>query len=145
MKNTASELYLLAPTQGYQHAFTFIRMLAVHLRSVVRSSTSGKGGENQEAFRAVYNWQFVHALDFWSRVLGGACSLEMQREKAGLESVLKPLIYPLTQVALGVVRSVPFPSCNFNLSRPLLRINEECHVNVDGRGDQSVRKGPTPS
>ena len=104
MKNTAAELYLLAQPQAYQHAFTFIRMLAVHLRTVVRSSTSGKGGENQEAFRAVYNWQYVHAVDFWCKVLAGACGTEAQREKAGLESPLKPLIYPLSQIALGVVR-----------------------------------------
>lgn len=99
MKNTASELFLLAQPQAYTHAFTFIRMLAVHLRTVVRSSTSGKGGDNQEAFRAVYNWQFVHALDFWSKVLSGAV-----KDQTGLESPLKPLIYPLTQIALGVVR-----------------------------------------
>ena len=104
MKNTAAEQYLLAQPQAYQHAFTFIRMLAVHLRTVVRSSTSGKGGENQEAFRAVYNWQYVHAVDFWCKVLAGACGTEAQREKAGLESPLKPLIYPLSQIALGVVR-----------------------------------------
>jgi nucleolar complex protein 2 len=104
MKNTASELYQLAPTQAYQQAFTFIRMLAVHLRGVVRGSTSGKAGENQEAFRAVYNWQYVHCLDFWCQVLAGACSVEAQMEAAGMESPLKPLIYPLVQIALGVVR-----------------------------------------
>lgn len=102
MKNTASELYLLAPDKAYPQAFTFIRMLAVHLRNVVRSSTSGKAGENLEAFRAVYNWQFVHCIDFWSHVLGGAA--DVQKANAGEQSPLKPLIYPLTQIALGVVR-----------------------------------------
>ncbi len=106
MKNTASELYFLSPERSYPHAFTFIRMLAVHLRNVVRSSTSGKAGENQEAFKAVYNWQFVHCIDFWSQVLGGAADVDLQRENAGVESPLKPLVYPLTQIALGVVRSV---------------------------------------
>ena len=106
MKNTAAELYFLSPEKSYPHAFTFIRMLAVHLRNVVRSSTSGKVGDNQEAFRAVYNWQYVHCVDFWGRVLGGASSLDAQRENAGVESPLKPLIYPLTQIALGVVRYV---------------------------------------
>jgi nucleolar complex protein 2 len=104
MKNTASELFQLAPQLAYQHAFTNIRMLAVHLRTVVRSSTSGGAGENQEAFRQVYNWQYVHCLDFWSMVLSGAAGLEAERENAGLESPLKPLIYPLVQISLGVVR-----------------------------------------
>ena len=106
MKNTASTLFHLSPSQSYSHSFTFIRMLAVHLRNVVRSSTSGKAGENQEAFRAVYNWQYVHCIDYWTIVLGGACSPEAQKAAAGQESPLKPLIYPLVQIALGVVRLV---------------------------------------
>ena len=146
MKNTASELYLLAPTQGYQHAFTFIRMLAVHLRQVVRSSTSGKGGENQEAFRAVYNWQFVHAIDFWTRVLGGACGKEAERERGGLESVLKPLIYPLTQVALGVVRSVLLP-CSLTLHfgfLPQISSSPCSYLRPHAWAHGGVRKGERP-
>ena len=93
---------------SYPQAFTSIRNLAVHLRSVVRSSTSqpstaasangaSKATDSQEAFRKVYNWQFVHALDFWCIVLGGAASWELEREKG--ESPLKALIYPLVQIA----------------------------------------------
>ncbi|CAD6587230.1 MAG: Nucleolar Complex 2 protein, partial [Tremellales sp. Tagirdzhanova-0007] len=125
MKNTASELYFLSPDKSYPHAFTFIRMLAVHLRNVVRSSTSGKAGENQEAFRAVYNWQFVHCIDFWAQVLGGAADVESQKETAGGDSPLKPLIYPLTQIALGVVRLLPssryFP-LRFHILHSLIRL-----------------------
>lgn len=125
MKNSASELYQLAPELSYQHAFSFIRMLAVHVRTVVRSSTAGKGGEDGAAFRAVYNWAFVHAIDFWSQVLSGACSVEAQRARGGLESPLKPLIYPLTQIALGVVRLLPssryFP-LRFHIISSLIRL-----------------------
>ncbi|WVQ83476.1 hypothetical protein IAT38_005617 [Cryptococcus sp. DSM 104549] len=125
MKNTASELYQLAPSLSYQHAFGFIRMLAVHLRNVVRSSTTGKAGDNQQAFKAVYNWQFVHCIDFWSQVLAGAASVENQKANAGLESPLKPLIYPLVQISLGVVRLLPssryFP-LRFHILHSLLRI-----------------------
>ncbi|RSH94285.1 Nucleolar Complex 2 protein [Saitozyma podzolica] len=125
MKNTAAELYQLAPAQAYQQAFTFIRMLAVHLRGVVRGSTSGKAGENQEAFKAVYNWQYVHCIDFWSQVLAGACSAEAQQAAAGAESPLKPLIYPLVQIALGVVRLLPssryFP-LRFHILHAVIRL-----------------------
>ncbi|ODN77012.1 hypothetical protein L202_05559 [Cryptococcus amylolentus CBS 6039] len=125
MKNTASELYQLAPSLSYQHAFGFIRMLAVHLRNVVRSSTSGKAGDNQQAFKAVYNWQYVHCIDFWSQALAGAGSLENQKANAGLESPLKPLIYPLVQIALGAVRLLPssryFP-LRFHVLHSLLRL-----------------------
>lgn len=107
MKNTAAELYQIDPQLAYQHAFTFIRMLAVHLRTVVRSATSGKGGEDGQAFRSVYNWAFVHSIDFWSQVLAGAAGTEAQAARGGLESPLKPLIYPLVQIALGAVRLLP--------------------------------------
>ncbi|KAL1410283.1 Nucleolar Complex 2 protein [Vanrija albida] len=125
MKNTAAELYNIEPQLAYQHAFTFIRMLAVHLRTVVRSSTSGKGGEDGAAFRAVYNWAFVHSIDFWSQVLASAASVETQRARGGLESPLKPLIYPLTQIALGLVRLLPssryFP-LRFHVLSSLIRL-----------------------
>lgn len=107
MKNTAAELYQIEPQLAYQHAFTFIRMLAVHLRTVVRAATSGKGGEDGQAFRSVYNWAFVHSIDFWAQVLAGAASTEAQAARGGLESPLKPLIYPLVQIALGAVRLLP--------------------------------------
>ncbi|WWC68883.1 uncharacterized protein I206_102819 [Kwoniella pini CBS 10737] len=125
MKNTASELYQLSPQLSYQHAFGFIRMLAVHLRNVVRSSTSGAGGDNQQAFKTVYNWQFVHCIDFWSQVLGGSASIQSQIDNGGLESPLKPLIFPLTQISLGVIRLLPssryFP-LRFHIIQSLLRI-----------------------
>lgn len=101
MKNSAAELYQLTPNLSYQHAFGYIRMLAVHLRSVVRG---GQG--DKEAFRAVYNWQFVHCIDFWSRVLAGACDKQKVVENGGLASPLEPLIYPLVQIALGAIRCV---------------------------------------
>jgi nucleolar complex protein 2 len=125
MKNTAAELFQLDPALSYQHAFTFIRMLAVHIRNVVRSTTSGKGGEDGQAFKAVYNWAYVHSIDFWSQVLAGAASVEAQHARGGLESPLKPLIYPLTQIALGVVRLLPssryFP-LRFHILASLIRI-----------------------
>lgn len=108
MKNTASELYQLAPALSYQHGFAFIRMLAVHLRGVVRSTTTGGGNSGQsgekDAFKAVYNWQFVHAIDFWSLVLSGACDSKTEIDNNGLESPLKALIYPLVQISLGAIR-----------------------------------------
>lgn len=125
MKNTAAELYQLDPQLAYQHAFTFIRMLAVHLRTVVRSATSGKGGEDGQAFRSVYNWAFVHSIDFWSQVLAGAAGTEAQAARGGLESPLKPLIYPLVQIALGAVRLLPssryFP-LRFHIIASLIRL-----------------------
>jgi len=53
----------------------------------------------------VYNWQFVHSIDFWCLILAKACSKEAELQ-AGKVSEMKLLIYPLVQVALGAIKSV---------------------------------------
>lgn len=60
----------------------------------------------QEAYKQVYNWQYVHCVDFWSIVLARACDAQSEIEKGGHESELKALIYPLTQVTLGAIKCV---------------------------------------
>ncbi|KAI6046626.1 Noc2-domain-containing protein [Pisolithus marmoratus] len=98
MKNSASELFCMDHAAAYQHAFGYIRQLAVHLRNSMKAKT-------KDAYKLVYNWQYVHSIDFWALVLARACSLETQVER-GQESELKPLIYPLVQVSLGAIKLV---------------------------------------
>lgn len=114
MKNSAAELWGLVGGDGgvaYTTAFTFIRSLAIHLRG---SITNNSG----DSYKTVYNWQYVHSLDFWSRVLAAHCTEPT--------SPLRPLIYPLVQVTLGALRLIPtatyFP-LRFQLVRSLLRIS----------------------
>jgi nucleolar complex protein 2 len=103
MKNSASALFLLPGKQeidlSYQLAFSYIRQLAILLRKGVKDGT-------KEAYKSVYNWQFVHAVDFWSIVLAGAGDKQAVAERG--ESPLQQLAYPLIQVALGAIRYV-FP------------------------------------
>lgn len=118
MKNSAAELWGLDANQGYTTGFTFIRQLAIHLRSSITNNA-------KENFKLVYNWQYIHSLDFWSRVLSSHC--DGSRESgSGKESPLHPLIYPLVQVTLGAMRLIPtatyFP-LRFHLIRSLLRIS----------------------
>ena len=122
MKNAGSELFLLpGKAEGemaYQLCFGFIRQLAILLRKGVKQGT-------KDAFKAVYNWQFVHAIDFWSLVLSGSCDKEVVAEKG--ESALQQLLYPLIQVALGAIRLVPtsrYYPFRFHLVRSLLRITQ---------------------
>ena len=118
MKNSAAELWGLDQNLGYTTAFTSIRQLAIHLRNSIVNN-------KKESYRAIYNWQYVHSLDFWSCVLSEHCS-PLKEAEAGKQSPLKPLIYPLVQVTLGAMRLIPtalyFP-LRFQLVRSLLRLS----------------------
>lgn len=118
MKNSAAELWGIDQNIGYTTAFTFIRQLAIHLRNSITHNQN-------ESYKAVYNWQYVHSLDFWSCVLAEHCSL-LKEAEAKKESQLKLLIYPLVQVTLGAMRLIPtaiyFP-LRFQLVRSLLRLS----------------------
>ncbi|KAI0151674.1 Noc2p family protein [Xylariaceae sp. FL1272] len=118
MKNSAAELWGLDQSIGYTTAFSFIRQLAIHLRnSIVKNQN--------ESYKNVYNWQYIHSLDFWSCVLSEHCN-SLKEAEAGKESQLRLLIYPLVQVTLGAMRLIPtatyFP-LRFHMIRSLLRIS----------------------
>lgn len=53
----------------------------------------------------MYNWQYIHCIDFWALVLARACDRQIEAER-GRESELRPLIYPLVQVSLGATKYV---------------------------------------
>ncbi|KAL9070487.1 MAG: hypothetical protein Q9157_005785, partial [Trypethelium eluteriae] len=118
MKNSAAELWILDPTIGYTTGYSFIRQLGIHLRSSITKNSN-------EAYKMIYNWQYVHSLDFWSRVISLSCD-SLQEATVGKESPLRPLIYPLVQVTHGAMRLIPtstyFP-LRFHLIRSLLRIS----------------------
>lgn len=143
MKNSAAELWGLAGGDGsvaYTTAFTFIRSLAIHLRSSITNNSN-------ESYKTVYNWQFVHSLDFWSRVLA------LQGSEP--TSPLRPLIYPLVQVTIGALRLIPtatyFP-LRFQLIRSLLRISLATNTYIplaaplyEVLASAEMRKPPKPS
>jgi nucleolar complex protein 2 len=118
MKNSAAELWGIDQSVGYTTGFTFIRQLAIHLRSSITNN-------QKESFKTVYNWQYVHSLDFWSCVLSEHCS-PLKEAESGKPSQLRPLIYPTVQVTLGAMRLIPtatyFP-LRFLMMRSLLRLS----------------------
>ncbi|KAJ9614770.1 Nucleolar Complex 2 protein [Knufia peltigerae] len=119
MKNSAAEIWGIDQKVSYTAGFTFIRQLAIHLRGNITKPT-------KDSYKTIYNWQFVHSLDFWSRVLSTHCNSLLEAQN-GKSSQLRPLIYPLVQVTLGVMRLIPtstyFP-LRFQLMRSLLRISQ---------------------
>jgi nucleolar complex protein 2 len=118
MKNSAAELWGIDQGVGYATGFTFIRQLAIHLRTSITNN-------QKESYKTVYNWQYVHSLDFWSCVLSEHCSPVKEAEN-GKESQLRDLIYPTVQVTLGAMRLIPtatyFP-LRFQMMRSLLRLS----------------------
>ncbi|KAI0632864.1 Noc2-domain-containing protein [Trametes polyzona] len=126
MKNSASELYCTDHAASYQHAFGYIRQLAIHLRNSMKTKT-------KEAYKLVYNWQYVHCVDFWALVIARACDKQTLIERGGQESELQALIYPLVQVALGAARlirnarSFPF---HLHIVRSILHLTRHTHIYV---------------
>jgi nucleolar complex protein 2 len=119
-KNSAAELFGLNQALGYQIGFEFVRQLAVHLRGSVNNPT-------KDSYKAVYNWKFVHGLDFWSRVIS------VQSANDGTESPLKQLIYPLVQVTIGTIKLIPsaqFFPLRFYLVRSLIRLSQNTGVYI---------------
>jgi len=61
----------------------------------------------QETTQTVYNWQFIHSLSLWTRLIG-----ELHDDES-----IQSLIYPLTQTIIGTIRSPPLsPALLFSLT-----------------------------
>jgi len=111
MKNSASEFFAIDQSLSYELAFGYIRQLAAQLRESMKTKTKVSAPQSssaaflplplKETYKQVYNWQYVHCVDFWSIVLARTCE-----ETSGQESKLNSLIYPLVQVSLGAIRWV---------------------------------------
>jgi nucleolar complex protein 2 len=110
MKHSASEIFCIDHATSYQHAFRYIRQLAIHLRNSMKVKTKVGGLSSahphsihritQEAYQQVYNWQYVHCVDFWAIVLSRSSNTQADSE-------LQALVYPLVQVSLGAIKYVP--------------------------------------
>ncbi|KAE8687266.1 Nucleolar complex protein 2-like protein [Hibiscus syriacus] len=90
LANCVIELVRVDLPTAYQHAFVFIRQLAMLLRDALNMKT-------KEVFRKVYEWKFINCLELWT---GAICTFSTEAD-------FRPLAYPLTQIIYGVARLVP--------------------------------------
>ncbi|KAL2557161.1 Nucleolar complex protein 2-like protein [Forsythia ovata] len=104
--NCFIELLRVDLPSSYQHAFTYIRQLAMILKEALSESTKKK-----EIFRKVYQWKYVNCLELWA---GAICAYSSEGD-------LMPLAYPLSQIISGVARLVP-TACYFPLRLRCVRM-----------------------
>ncbi|GAB2230343.1 hypothetical protein Drorol1_Dr00014606 [Drosera rotundifolia] len=90
LRNCVVELCRVDIPMAYQHAFGFIRQLAMILREALNTNT-------KESFRKVYEWKFINCLELWTAAV---CAFSTEAE-------FTPLAYPLTQIISGVAQLVP--------------------------------------
>ncbi|KYM93137.1 Nucleolar complex protein 2 like protein [Atta colombica] len=90
MKHSLVEIYLLDHDVSYNHAFLYIRQLAINLRNAITL-------KKQENFQAVYNWQYINSLRFWTELI----------IKSKEKSMLRSLLYPLVQIIIGTIKVIP--------------------------------------
>ncbi|EDW03481.1 nucleolar complex protein 2 homolog [Drosophila grimshawi] len=90
MRRSLVEMFALDLNASYQHAFLYIRQLAIHLRNAVIL-------KKKDSFQAVYNWQYINSLRLWSDLLGASAN----------KPQLQPLVYPLVTITTGVIRLIP--------------------------------------
>ncbi|KAH8793222.1 Noc2p family-domain-containing protein [Hyaloscypha finlandica] len=96
MMNSAAELWGIDQAVGYTTGFTFIRQLAIHLRSSITNN-------QKESYKTVYNWQYVHSLNFWSCVLSEHCS-PVKEAEIGKDHIL-PLRFHMMRSLLRISRA----------------------------------------
>lgn len=126
-KNSAAELFCIDETVSYQIGFEYVRQAAIHLRNSINATSNAK-----EGFKTIYNWQYCHSLDFWSRIVSQQCNPERELvNHKNKESPSRQLIYPLVQVTLGTIRLIPtaqFFPLRFYLIRSLIRLSQSTGV-----------------
>jgi nucleolar complex protein 2 len=126
MGNCLVELYSLDHSSSYQHAFVYIRQLALLLRGYMQKKT-------KEAAQQVFCWQFVHCLKLWVAVLSTCCKQAREGISDGknADQLMRELVYPLTEIILGTVRLLPAPARHVPLRFHCIRLCQQLAASTE--------------
>jgi len=111
MKRSLVEIFALDENQAYQYAFVYIRQLAIHLRNAITV-------KKKDSIKAVYNWQYIHCLNFFAQLLSSM----------NQSDIMRPLIYPLVQTVIGticLVSTAKYYPLRFHCIRALTLLSQE--------------------
>ena len=100
MRNCITELYSMDTVTAYQHAFVYIRQLAIHIRNAMTSMTETEyipSFPSISRIHSVTNWQFINCLRLWTYMV----------TQPSLQEAFKPLVYPLIQVIDSTINLIP--------------------------------------
>lgn len=90
MRRSLAEMFAMNQEKAYNYAFVYIRQLAILLRNAITI-------KKKESYESVYNWQYVQSLSLWTLLVS----------RTYPSTILKPLIYPLTQLIIGTIKLLP--------------------------------------
>ena len=158
MCNCLVELYGLDGPLAYQHAFVYIRQLAIHLRNATqggkaagvggkRGGGEGERGEKRKgkrgavddlSYKSVYNWQFINCLRAWTKVLASPLAAQPAASTSAATmpstpATLRPLLYPFVQVCLGVLTLLPssrYHPLRLTVINFLITLSTACHLYI---------------
>lgn len=92
MTNCVVELYSLDFVSSYQHAFVYIRQLAIHLHGAANM-------KSKDQIQNIYNWATLNSINAWVRIVAANPK----------EENLQHLLYPLAQLIQGIISLQPAP------------------------------------
>ena len=130
--NCVVEIYQIDLNSSYQHAFVYIRQLAIHIRNAITS-------QHKESFHNIYNWQFINCLKVWAKLLCIRGNVEDNNPNPNpnpnnelndnnhnkAKNPLQPLIYPFIQICTSVLNlnsSIRYAAMKFHILKILIEL-----------------------